>query len=91
MSICGGIETEQQQRIAQEAECDMLQGFYFFKPLSEEDFDKLLTGHEYGQPETFDDGKEDESKKQVIDSQQTGLRNKQKKRILSYFKSRGTS
>lgn len=40
--FCSGIETAEQKQVAQEAGCDILQGFYFYKPLSEEAFDKVL-------------------------------------------------
>ncbi|MCI9626613.1 MAG: EAL domain-containing protein [Clostridia bacterium] len=40
--FCSGIETAEQKQVAKEAGCDILQGFYFYKPLSEEDFDKVL-------------------------------------------------
>ncbi len=40
--FCSGIETAEQKQVAQDAGCDILQGFYFYKPLSEEAFDKLL-------------------------------------------------
>lgn len=32
-TICEGIETEEQERIATEAGCDMLQGFYYYRPM----------------------------------------------------------
>lgn len=42
--FCSGIETAEQKQVAKEAGCDILQGFYFYKPLSEEAFDKVLIG-----------------------------------------------
>ena len=40
--IAEGIETEEQYQFLLENSCDYIQGFYFSKPLPEEDFVKLL-------------------------------------------------
>lgn len=44
MTLCEGVETEEQKKIAVEAGCDMLQGYYFYRPMPvsrlEELFDK---------------------------------------------------
>ncbi len=37
-----GVETEEQLKFLQAAECDYIQGYYFYKPLPEEEFEKLL-------------------------------------------------
>lgn len=37
-----GVETEEQYRFMRDLGCDMIQGFYFAKPMPKEDFDKLL-------------------------------------------------
>ncbi len=40
--VCEGIETEEQARIASEAGCDMLQGFYFYRPLAVRQLEELI-------------------------------------------------
>ncbi len=37
-----GVETEEQLQFLREADCDYIQGYYFFKPMPEEDFVKIL-------------------------------------------------
>ena len=37
-----GVETAQQLDFLRDAGCDHIQGFYFYKPMPEEDFSKLL-------------------------------------------------
>lgn len=37
-----GVETEEQYKFLKHLGCDMIQGFYFAKPMPEEDFGKLL-------------------------------------------------
>ena len=32
-TLCEGVETESQKKAAVEAGCDMLQGFYFYRPM----------------------------------------------------------
>ena len=34
--------TKEQLTFLQEAGCDMIQGYYFYRPMSEEEFSKLL-------------------------------------------------
>jgi EAL domain-containing protein (putative c-di-GMP-specific phosphodiesterase class I) len=43
--ICEGVETEEQLRLVQNLGCDIVQGFYFSKPLSLEAF--LRINHQY--------------------------------------------
>lgn len=40
--VAEGIETEEQLDFYQKNDCDYIQGFYFYKPMPEEDFEKLL-------------------------------------------------
>ena len=40
--VAEGVETEEQLTFLQEAGCDMIQGYYFYRPMSEEEFSKLL-------------------------------------------------
>ncbi|WP_026499011.1 EAL domain-containing protein [Butyrivibrio sp. WCD2001] len=37
-----GVENEKQLKFLQDADCDYIQGFYFYKPLPEAEFEKLL-------------------------------------------------
>jgi EAL domain-containing protein (putative c-di-GMP-specific phosphodiesterase class I)/GGDEF domain-containing protein/peptidase E len=37
-----GVETEEQLKFLQLAECDYIQGYYFYKPLSEKEFEEVL-------------------------------------------------
>ncbi len=37
-----GVETEEQLKFLKEADCDYIQGFYFYKPLPEDEFEKHL-------------------------------------------------
>ncbi len=38
-----GVETEKQLKFLQNADCDYIQGFYYYKPMPEKDFEALLT------------------------------------------------
>ena len=40
--VAEGVETEEQLAFLREADCDMIQGYYFYKPMSEEEFEKIL-------------------------------------------------
>lgn len=40
--VAEGVETEEQVEFLKAADCDMIQGYYFYKPMSEEEFAKLL-------------------------------------------------
>ena len=42
--VAEGVETKEQLKLLQDFDCDMIQGYYFSKPLPEEDFVKLLKG-----------------------------------------------
>jgi EAL domain-containing protein (putative c-di-GMP-specific phosphodiesterase class I) len=40
--LAEGVESKEQVDILKEMGCDYIQGYYYSKPLSSEDFDKLL-------------------------------------------------
>ncbi|MBR3575155.1 MAG: EAL domain-containing protein [Lachnospiraceae bacterium] len=40
--IAEGVETERQVAFLMDAKCDMIQGFYFYRPMPEEDFRDIL-------------------------------------------------
>lgn len=40
--VAEGVETKEQLDFLEEAGCDMIQGYYFYKPMTEEEFAKLL-------------------------------------------------
>ena len=40
--VAEGVETKEQLEFLQEVDCDMIQGYYFYKPMPEEEFAKLL-------------------------------------------------
>ena len=40
--ICEGVETDQQIEILKQIGCDEIQGYWYSKPLKEEDYDELL-------------------------------------------------
>lgn len=40
--IAEGVETEEQVEFLKDAGCEMIQGYYFYKPVPEEEFAKLL-------------------------------------------------
>ena len=41
-TLCEGIETQQHKKTAVEAGCDMLQGYYFYRPMPVAQFEKLF-------------------------------------------------
>ena len=43
-TLCEGIETEEQKKIVLEAGCDILQGYYFYRPMPVVDLEKLFNG-----------------------------------------------
>lgn len=45
LTIAEGVETEEQYRVLKGLGCDMIQGYYFSKPLPKEDFEKYLKNH----------------------------------------------
>ena len=40
--VAEGVETENQLRLLKEADCDLVQGYYFSRPLPPEEFEKLI-------------------------------------------------
>lgn len=42
VSVCEGVETEEQRNILKAIGCDRIQGYYFSKPLPAEEFEKYL-------------------------------------------------
>ena len=40
--LCEGAETQAQTDLLREIGCDYIQGYYFYKPMPEEEFVKLL-------------------------------------------------
>ena len=46
-SICEGVETKEQLEFLKEAGCNMIQGYYFDKPLPREEFEKRLKEPQY--------------------------------------------
>ncbi len=40
--VAEGVETEEQLEFLRSVDCDMIQGYYFYKPMPEEEFEKLL-------------------------------------------------
>ena len=40
--LAEGVETENQQKFLKESECDMIQGYYYSKPVSLSEFDTLF-------------------------------------------------
>ena len=41
--VAEGVETEEQHSFLYYSGCDMIQGYYFYKPLPQEDFEKILS------------------------------------------------
>ena len=41
-TLCEGIETEEQEKAAIEAGCDLLQGYYYYRPMSVSNLEKIL-------------------------------------------------
>lgn len=46
--ICEGVETEEQNSFAIHSNCDYIQGFYYYKPLPQEEGEKLLQKQKEG-------------------------------------------
>lgn len=40
--LCEGVETEEQVQFLKEAGCDVIQGYYYGKPMNQSDFDKFV-------------------------------------------------
>ena len=47
ITVAEGVETKEQYEFLKESGCDVIQGYYFSKPLPVDDFSKLLE-KEYG-------------------------------------------
>jgi EAL domain-containing protein (putative c-di-GMP-specific phosphodiesterase class I) len=47
-TLCEGIETKEQEEAAIKAGCDLLQGFYYYKPMSVAQLEKVFTENEGG-------------------------------------------
>ncbi len=41
--VAEGVENKEQLEFLQSVGCDMIQGYYFYKPMPEEEFAKLLS------------------------------------------------
>ncbi len=41
-TVCEGVETEEQNQFVIESNCDYIQGFYYYKPSSKEEVEKIL-------------------------------------------------
>jgi EAL domain-containing protein (putative c-di-GMP-specific phosphodiesterase class I) len=41
-TLCEGVETEEQKRLAAEAGCDLFQGYYFYRPMPVAQLKELL-------------------------------------------------
>lgn len=44
-TVAEGIETQEQVDFLQEHDCDMIQGYYFYEPLSQEAFDEAIVSN----------------------------------------------
>ena len=44
--IAEGVETKEQYDFLKQKNCDTIQGYYFAKPMSEDDFEKLLLSNQ---------------------------------------------
>ena len=40
--VAEGVETEKQLAFLSDAGCDMIQGYYFYRPMCEEDFIRIM-------------------------------------------------
>jgi EAL domain-containing protein (putative c-di-GMP-specific phosphodiesterase class I) len=43
--VAEGVETEEQLKILREGGCDLVQGYYFSRPLPPEEFEQLIEKH----------------------------------------------
>jgi EAL domain-containing protein (putative c-di-GMP-specific phosphodiesterase class I) len=43
-SLTEGVETKEQYESLREMGCELYQGYYFAKPMPEEDFERFLSG-----------------------------------------------
>ena len=44
--VAEGVETENQLRLLRDAGCDLVQGYYFSRPLPADDFEQKILGIE---------------------------------------------
>ena len=44
-TIIEGVETQEQTKFIREIKCDMIQGYYYSKPISKEDFENYFNQH----------------------------------------------
>jgi EAL domain-containing protein (putative c-di-GMP-specific phosphodiesterase class I) len=42
--VAEGVENEDQLELVREMGCDLIQGYYFFKPMSSDNVSRLLSG-----------------------------------------------
>ncbi len=47
-TLCEGVETKEHEEVAIKAGCDLLQGFYYYKPMSVAMLEKLFGNHKEG-------------------------------------------
>lgn len=47
VSLCEGVETKKQLDFLNDAGCDMIQGYYFDRPLPREEFEKRIRNPQY--------------------------------------------
>jgi EAL domain-containing protein (putative c-di-GMP-specific phosphodiesterase class I) len=43
--ICEGVETQSQSAFLKEVNCDVIQGYYYGKPMDEESFNEFTMNH----------------------------------------------
>ena len=53
LSVAEGVETEEQYKFLKENGCDVIQGYYFSKPLPQLEFEELLKKESLWQSESF--------------------------------------
>ena len=45
--VCEGVETKEIADFLKEEGCDEIQGFLYYRPMCEEDFEKLILAYDY--------------------------------------------
>ena len=43
--ICEGVETEEQNAFVSETDCDCIQGWYYSKPIPQEEYEEFIRDH----------------------------------------------